>query len=108
MYPRYDLEWSTRVAAKSAQEIAAWREGCAEIIDLMLQRNTQYAAWFDLVDVAVSPFVDALLKTMVERPQGAMFDHVDSGPEMISTLIPVSLWKTSATFLKAVSGPPAP
>jgi hypothetical protein len=50
MYPRYDLEWSTRVAAKIAQEIPAWREGCAEIIDLMLQRNTQYAAWFDLVE----------------------------------------------------------
>ena len=33
MYPRYDLEWSTRVAAKIAQEIPAWREGCAEIID---------------------------------------------------------------------------
>ena len=28
----------------------AWREGCAEIIELMLQRNTQYAAWFDLVE----------------------------------------------------------
>jgi hypothetical protein len=78
MHPRYDLEWSTRVAAKIAEEIAAWREGCAEIIDLMLQRNTQYAAWFDLVDVAVSPFVDALLKAMVERPQGPMVTAVPS------------------------------
>jgi len=50
MYPRYDLEWSTRVVAKIAQEIPAWREGCAEIIDLMLDRMTQYAAWFDLVE----------------------------------------------------------
>lgn len=50
MYPRYDLEWSTRVVAKIANEIPAWREGCTEIIDLMLQRMTQYAAWFDLVE----------------------------------------------------------
>ena len=50
MYPRYDLEWSTRVTAKIAQEILAWRVGCTEIIDLMVQRMTQYAAWFDLVE----------------------------------------------------------
>jgi len=50
MYPRYDLDWSTRLVAKIAQEVPAWREACTEIIDLLLQRMTQYAAWFDCVE----------------------------------------------------------
>jgi hypothetical protein len=34
----HDLEWSTRVTAKIAQEIPAWRDSCTEIIDLMVHR----------------------------------------------------------------------
>lgn len=52
MYARYDLEWATRVVAKYAVELPAWREGCSEMIDLLCGRMTQYASWFDLVEQA--------------------------------------------------------
>lgn len=45
---------------------------------------------------------------MISASAWAFFDKVGSGPPVISTLMPVSVLKTSATFLKAVFGPPAP
>ncbi|MGH4017995.1 MAG: hypothetical protein ACRDT0_01865 [Pseudonocardiaceae bacterium] len=50
MYPRYDLDWLTRLVALTAQQTPAWREPYTEIIHLMVERMTQYAAWFDLVE----------------------------------------------------------
>jgi len=50
MYPRYDLDWLTRLVALTAQQTPAWRDGYSEIIRLMLERMTQYAAWFDMVE----------------------------------------------------------
>lgn len=50
MYPRYDLEWTTRVIAKFAMETPAWREAYTEMIGQLCGRMTQYASWFDLVE----------------------------------------------------------
>lgn len=50
MYPRYDLDWLTRLIALTGQQTPAWREAYTEIIHLLIERMTKYAAWFDCVE----------------------------------------------------------
>src|SRR5258706_7742478 len=48
--PTYDMDYMTRVIAKIAQEIPAWREICADTVDKYTMRWPLYASWFDWVE----------------------------------------------------------